>query len=81
MDGTLTIRGVAKVVPLKFVFNGTAVSPPGKPSRVAFHATAGVKRADFGMTRELLEELGASPTPGPDVEIEIDAELLSKVAK
>lgn len=78
MDGALTIRGITRVVPLKFVFNGTAPSSPGKPSRVAFHATAGVKRADFGMTRELLEELGASPSAGPDVEIEIDTELLSK---
>lgn len=76
MDGSLTIRGVTKVVPLTFVFNGTAPAQPGKPQRVAFHATAATRRADFGMTRDLLQELGATPGPGPDVALEIDAELL-----
>lgn len=55
--GSLTIRGVEKAVPLEFVFKGTAPSQPGKPSRVAFHASASAKRADFGMTRELLKVL------------------------
>jgi polyisoprenoid-binding protein YceI len=74
MDGTLTIRGVAKVVPLTFQFKGLFPdTPQGKPARASFHATAAVKRGDFGMTRDNLMELGPNPT-GPDVEIQIDIE-------
>jgi polyisoprenoid-binding protein YceI len=74
MDGSLTIRGVTKVVPLTFRFKGLFPdTPPGKPARASFHATAAVKRGDFGMTRDNLMELGPSPK-GPDVEIEIDVE-------
>jgi polyisoprenoid-binding protein YceI len=77
MDGSLTIRGVTKVVPLRFTFHGTAPAQASKPARVAFHGTASTKRGQFGMTRDLLEELGASPAPGPDVELEIDSEALA----
>jgi len=35
-----------------------------------------VKRADFGMARELLDEIGVV-SASPDVWIEIDAELLA----
>jgi polyisoprenoid-binding protein YceI len=44
-----------------------------QPPRVSFHATAAVKRGDFGMTHDNLMELGPNPK-GPDVEIEIDVE-------
>jgi polyisoprenoid-binding protein YceI len=77
VDGSLTIRGITKVVPLRFTFNGTAPAQAGKPARVAFHGSAGTKRADFGMTRDNLIELGPSPAPGPDVRIEIDTEALA----
>lgn len=80
MDGSLTIRGVTKVVPLRFTFNGTAPSEAGKPLRAAFHGSAGAKRADFGMTRDNLQELGEFPAPGADVAIEIDSEALAKAA-
>ncbi len=74
MDGALAIRGRTKVVPLTFTFNGLFPdTKPGKPVRAAFHGFAAAKRADFGMTRDNLMELGASPT-GTDVEIEIDLE-------
>jgi polyisoprenoid-binding protein YceI len=74
MDGSLTMHGVTKLVPLTFRFNGAFSDPePGQPARVAFHATAGVKRAEFGMgARDNLEELGMLTTP--DVQIEIDVE-------
>jgi polyisoprenoid-binding protein YceI len=74
MDGSLTIHGVTKVVPLTFTFNGSFPDgQPGKPARVAFHGSATAKRADFGMgARDNLGELGALGTP--DVEIEIDVE-------
>jgi polyisoprenoid-binding protein YceI len=74
LDGTLSIRGVSKVVPLTFSFKGLFPdTPPGKPARVAFHAVAATKRNDFGMTRDSVFELGPSPTE-PDVRIEIDVE-------
>jgi polyisoprenoid-binding protein YceI len=74
LDGSLTIRGVTKVVPLTFSFNGAFPNlKPGRPARVAFHGSAAVKRGDFGMSRDNLMELGTSWV-GPDVEIEIDVE-------
>ena len=80
MDGKLTIRGVTKVVPLKFKFKGLFPdTPAGKPARASFHATAAVKRGDFGMTRDNLMELGPNPT-GPDVDIEIDVEANASTA-
>ncbi len=79
MDGTLTIRGVSKVVPLEFEFRGVAPAEAGKPERVGFHATAAVQRAEFGMTRELLAEIGKQSS-APDVWIEIDAEALRESA-
>jgi polyisoprenoid-binding protein YceI len=74
MDGSLTIRGVTKEVPLTFQFKGLFPDPAhSHPPRASFHATAAVKRGDFGMTRDNLMELGPNPK-GPDVEIEIDVE-------
>src|SRR5580692_10071827 len=60
MDGTLTIREVSRVIPVTFVFGGVAPPQSGKPTRVAFHAHADTKRADFAMTRDLVEEVGAN---------------------
>jgi polyisoprenoid-binding protein YceI len=74
MDGLLTIRGVTKVVPLTFQFKGLFPDmPAGEPARTSFHASAAVKRGDFGMTRDNLMELGPNPK-GPDVVLEIDVE-------
>ena len=74
MDGSLTIRGVTKEVPLTFTFKGMFPDKAAKnPPRAAFHATAAVKRGDFGMTRDNLMELGTNPL-GTDVEIQIDVE-------
>jgi polyisoprenoid-binding protein YceI len=81
IEGKLSIRGVERSVPLVFSFNGTAPAQAGKPSRVAFHAkVAPCKRADFNMTRDLLDEIGPK-ADGPDVWIEIDAEALATGAK
>ncbi|MGA2219144.1 MAG: YceI family protein [Terracidiphilus sp.] len=80
MDGTLTIRGVTKVVPLMFRFKGLFPdTPAGEPARASFHSTAAVKRGDFGMTRDNLMELGPNPK-GPDVAIEIDVEANATAA-
>ena len=47
--------------------------PAGQPARTSFHASAAVKRGDFGMTRDNLMELEPN-SKGPDVAIEIDLE-------
>jgi polyisoprenoid-binding protein YceI len=74
MDGSLTMHGVTRMVPLTFNFNGVfSDTKPGRPARVAFHGSTGVKRAEFGMgARDNLDELGMLTTP--DVAIEIDVE-------
>jgi polyisoprenoid-binding protein YceI len=75
MDGTLTIRGVSKTVPLTFSFKGFfSDTPAGKPPRAAFHGTAEMHRGDFGMTRDNRGELGVPPAPGADVALQIDVE-------
>jgi polyisoprenoid-binding protein YceI len=75
MDGTLTIRGVSKAVPLAFTFKGLFPdTPAGKPPRASFHGTAEMHRGDFGMTRDNLMELGQPPAQGADVQLEIDVE-------
>ena len=79
MDGSLTIRGISKAVPLTFEFKGVAPQQEGRPARVAFHARAAVKRADFGMTRDVLGDIGPSSNR-PDVWIEIDSEALASAA-
>jgi len=80
IDGSLTIHGVTKAVPLTFTFNGPFTDiKPGKPARVAFHGSAGAKRAEFGIgARDNLDELGTLSTP--DVEIQIDVEADAKLA-
>ncbi|NYF78608.1 YceI family protein [Granulicella arctica] len=78
MDGSLTMHGVTKVVPLTFTFNGMDSSvEPGNPARASFHGLAATRRAEFGMgNRDNLFELGSSTTP--DVQIEIDVEVSAK---
>jgi polyisoprenoid-binding protein YceI len=79
MDGALTIHGVTKTVPLTFNFNGPFTDiKPGNPPRVAFHASAGTRRADYGMgARDNADELGMLTTP--DVAIDIDVEADQKL--
>jgi polyisoprenoid-binding protein YceI len=75
MDGTLTIRGISKVVPITFTFKGLFPdTPTNRPPRASFHAIAATKRGDFGMIRDNKVELGVPPAPGNDVGIEIDVE-------
>jgi polyisoprenoid-binding protein YceI len=75
MDGTLTIRGVSKTVPVKFTFKGLFPKmPDGSPPRASFHGMAETRRGDFGMTRDNAMELGVPPAPGADVQLEIDVE-------
>jgi polyisoprenoid-binding protein YceI len=77
MDGSLTVHGTTKAVPLTFTFNGMDPTvKPGKLARVAFHGSAGTKRAEFGMgERDNLGELGTSPAPDVEIEIDVEAEV------
>jgi len=79
MDGSLTIHGVTKTVPLTFNFNGPFTDiKPGNPPRVAFHGSAGTRRAEYGMgARDNAGELGMLTTP--DVAIDIDVEADEKL--
>jgi len=79
MDGSLTLHGVTKIVPLTFNYNGIfADADTADPARVAFHATAGVKRAEFGMgARDNLEELGLLTSPDVAIEIDVEADAIS----
>jgi len=74
MDGTLTIRGISKTVPLRFTFKGLFPDTPAGKPRAAFHGMAEMHRGDFGMTRDNAMELGVPAVPGADVDLEIDVE-------
>ncbi len=76
MDGSLTMHGVTKVVPLTFKFNGIfSDTEPNEPVRVAFHGTAGLKRAAFDMgARDNASEVGNSTVPDVDIEIDVEAD-------
>ena len=79
MDGSLTMHGVTKIVPLTFKFNGTfSDTEPNEPTRVAFHGTAGLKRAAFDMgARDNASEVGDSTVPDVDIEIDVEADASS----
>lgn len=79
MDGFLTLHGVTKALPLTFTFNGAFPdTPPGKPVRVAFHANAATKRAEYGIgARDNLQELGGLLTPDVSIEIDVEADATS----
>jgi polyisoprenoid-binding protein YceI len=81
MDGELTLHGVTRTVPLNFTYNGAfADQDPGDPTRLAFHGTAGVKRADFGMgARDNASELGLLTTPDVAIEIDVEADSIAPV--
>jgi hypothetical protein len=59
-----------------FVFNGIFPdTKPGQPARAAFHGTAAVKRADFGLgARDNLDELGTLQSPDVDIQIDVEAD-------
>jgi polyisoprenoid-binding protein YceI len=81
MDGELTLHGVTRTVQLNFAYNGAfADQDPGDPMRLAFHGTAGVKRADFGMgARDNASELGSLTTPDVAIEIDVEADAIAPV--
>ena len=51
ITGELTIKGITKPVTLDVTYNGSTVSPmAAKTMLIGFHATATIKRSDFGLT-------------------------------
>jgi len=75
IDGILTIRGLARAVPLEFTFEGIAPRRPGWPPRIAFRASTAVQRAAFGIIRELGDHVGKG-AGAPDVWVAIETEAL-----
>ncbi|HEY0283337.1 MAG TPA: YceI family protein [Rhizomicrobium sp.] len=50
ITGDLTIKNVTKPVTLDVVFGGGRQNPMGNSYALGFHATAAIKRSDFGLT-------------------------------
>jgi polyisoprenoid-binding protein YceI len=69
MTGDLTIRGVTKPVTFDVTFNGGEPNPMGSAGYLlGFHASATIKRADFGLT-----SMEWSSFVGDDVKLTIEA--------
>ena len=68
ITGNLTIRNVTKPVTLDASFAGTARNALDDAPTLGFHATATIKRSDFGLTGMVW-----SPLVGDDVTLTIEA--------
>jgi polyisoprenoid-binding protein YceI len=68
ITGDLTIRNVTKPVTLDVTFTGTESNPLDNSRVLGFHATATIKRTDFGMTGMVWE-----PLVGDDIKLIIEA--------
>ena len=73
MTGDLTIHGVTKPVTFDVTFNGGSASPMGPGFYLGFHATATIKRSDFG-----LDKMRWSVFVGDDVKLIIEALFLKQ---
>lgn len=69
VHGTLTLRGVARLLDLNVTFNRAGLDPYNFRFTAGFSATATFKRSDFGMKKYL-------PDVGDDVTIRIEVEGL-----
>jgi polyisoprenoid-binding protein YceI len=74
VQGELSIRGIAREVPLVVVGAGLVTDPWGT-QRAGFSATTKISRADFGLTWNAALETGGVAV-GDEVTITIDVELL-----
>lgn len=66
--GDLTLRGVTKPVTLDVVFGGVTSDPLTGADDIGFHATATLKRTDFGITGMVWESMVSD-----DVKLTIEA--------
>lgn len=71
IDGTLTLHGVTRQVPLYVTFNGGARNLLTGKYTLGFSATATLRRSDFNMNAYI-------PLVGDQVTIEIEAEFQKK---
>ncbi|MGZ5933247.1 MAG: YceI family protein [Rhizomicrobium sp.] len=68
MTGDLTLHGVTKPVTFDVTFNGGLQAPVGNAYDIGFHATATIKRSDFGLTKMMWNSF-----VGDDVKLIIEA--------
>lgn len=68
ITGDLTLHGVTKPVTLDVTFGGVTADPFSGADDVGFHATATIKRTDFGITGMVWEQI-----VGDDVKLTIEA--------
>ena len=76
VDGTLTIRGVAKQVTLPVTFLGEAKDPWGN-TRVGFETEITVNRKEFGLTWNAALETGGFLV-GDDVKIGVQTQAIAQ---
>jgi polyisoprenoid-binding protein YceI len=76
LEGDLTIHGVTRPVTLAVTSEGRAKDPWGG-DRAGFHATAKIKRSDFGLTWNQVLEAGGLAV-SDDVKITLDVQLVKK---
>lgn len=73
MTGDLTIHGVTKPVTFDVTYNGGLQAPVGNAYDLGFHATAAIKRSDFG-----LDKMMWSSFVGDEVKLTIEAMFLQQ---
>lgn len=66
IEGKLTLNGVTKPVTLQARFVGAGKNPLGGKQTIGFHATAAIKRSEFGLDSDI-------PLVGDEVQLEISA--------
>ena len=68
ITGDLTLHGVTRPVTLDVTFGGVTADPFSEAQDIGFHATATLKRTDFGITGMVWEQI-----VGDDVKLTIEA--------
>jgi polyisoprenoid-binding protein YceI len=68
ITGDLTLHGVTKQVTLEATFGGVTTDPFSGADDIGFHATATIKRADFGITGMVWDRI-----VGDEVKLTIEA--------
>lgn len=75
ITGNLTIHGVTKPVTFDVTYNGGLHAPIGNAYDIGFHATATIKRSDFGLNKMIWNSF-----VGDDVKLTIEAMFLQQKA-
>ncbi|NGO79992.1 hypothetical protein G6045_30680 [Streptomyces sp. YC504] len=74
VDGTLTLRGVTREVPLELTYSGTSTDPWGG-LRAGFRASATLHREDFAMHYNQIVQAGVAAI-GATLRVELDIQLV-----